>query len=112
MNKETRLELIERVERLHARVERLRKHAADLRETASRIDTDRYKLEQDLKTLIGVLEETERVEEPTYYPFKDFLGFVPSSFRFWRNGFIYILIVVAVTAVFFTLFSDVPTDTP
>ena len=28
--------------------------------------------------------------------------------RFMRNGFIYLLIVVAVIAIFFTLFSDVP----
>ena len=28
------------------------------------------------------------------------------------NGFVYVLIFVAVVATFFTLFTDVPTDTP
>ena len=51
-----------------------------------------------------------KLDESYYYPFQALWGFMRG--RFWRTGFIYMLIVVAVIAIFFALFSDVPTETP
>ena len=80
----------------------------ELESLLSRIRERNAANERDLYKAQRILRETE--PEGRYYPFEPVIRFL--SYLSHGRGFVYFLIGLAAITVIFTLFSEVPGDTP
>ena len=75
-----------------------------IEELMSRILKRKAAIDRDFDRIHRIIAEMpEPSEDKGYFPFMAYRSLIP------RGGFLILLIVVATIAVFFTLFSEVPT---